>query len=133
MRKVDKIIIHCSATKEGQDFNANDINKWHNAKGWNGIGYHYVIRLDGTVEQGRPVEISGAHTKGHNKGSIGVCYIGGLDANGKAKDTRTPEQVNSLRVLIGALLSLIPAEASVHGHNEFSSKSCPCFNVHTEL
>jgi len=133
MRKVDKIIIHCSATKEGQDFNANDINKWHNAKGWNGIGYHYVIRLDGTVEQGRPVEISGAHTKGHNKGSIGVCYIGGLDANGKAKDTRTPEQVNSLRVLIGALLSLIPAESSVHGHNEFSSKSCPCFNVHTEL
>ena len=110
MRKVDKIIIHCSATKEGQDFNANDINNWHNAKGWNGIGYHYVIKLDGTVEQGRPVEISGAHTKGHNKGSIGVCYIGGLDANGKAKDTRTPEQVNSLRVLIGALLSLIPAE-----------------------
>ena len=133
MRKVDKIIIHCSATKEGQDFNANDINNWHNAKGWDGIGYHYVIKLDGTTEQGRPVEISGAHTKGHNKGSIGVCYIGGLDANGKAKDTRTPEQVNSLRVLIGALLSLIPAEASVHGHNEFSSKACPCFNVHTEL
>jgi len=132
MRQIKEIIIHCSATSEGSDFAAKDIDRWHKARGWNGIGYHFVIKLDGTIEYGRPVEKAGAHTKGHNKNSIGVCYIGGIDKDGKAKDTRTKEQVDSIRILAGALLRLHP-EASIHGHNEFSSKSCPCFNVHTEL
>ena len=78
MRKIRKIIIHCSATKEGQDIDAKEIKKWHvEGNGWSDIGYHYVIKLDGTVEEGRPIERSGAHTLNHNHDSIGVCYIGG--------------------------------------------------------
>lgn len=89
MRYINEIIIHCSDTKEGLDFNANDIDRWHKQKGWKRIGYHYVILLNGTIEQGRELEAVGAHTKGHNAHSIGICYIGGLDKNGKPKDTRT--------------------------------------------
>jgi N-acetylmuramoyl-L-alanine amidase len=132
MRKITKIIIHCSATREGLDFDAKDINNWHNARGWNGIGYHYVVKLDGTIERGRDEERVGSHTYGYNRESIGVCYIGGLDKDRKPKDTRTPFQIMSLREIVGELLHKYPG-ASVHGHNEFSSKSCPCFNVHTEL
>ena len=78
MRKIRKIIIHCSATKEGHDIDAAEIKKWHvEGNGWSDIGYHYVIKLDGTVEEGRPLERSGAHTLNHNFDSIGICYIGG--------------------------------------------------------
>jgi N-acetylmuramoyl-L-alanine amidase len=132
MRKINKIILHCSATVEGRDFDKYDIDKWHRAKGWRGIGYHYVIKLDGTIERGRALDRTGAHTRGFNKGSIGICYIGGLGEDRKAKDTRTPEQVIAIRELVGELLTKFN-EATVRGHYEFSSKSCPCFNVRTEL
>ena len=89
MRYISEIIIHCSATKEGLDFNVNDLRRWHKAQGWKDVGYHFVITLDGTIEQGRALEEIGSHTKGHNAHSIGICYIGGLDKNGKPKDTRT--------------------------------------------
>ena len=79
MRKIDSVIIHCSATKAGMDFSVADIDRWHRAQGMNGIGYHYVVRLDGTVEKGREVEVAGAHCLGWNGRSIGICYIGGLD------------------------------------------------------
>ena len=88
MRKINKIILHCSATKEGKHYTAKDIDRWHREQGYTMIGYHYVILLDGTVEYGRPLEMQGAHTYGHNADSIGICYIGGLDQYGKAKDTR---------------------------------------------
>lgn len=93
MRKINQIIVHCSATPEGKNFNANDIDRWHKERGFDCIGYHYVIDLDGTIEKGRPIEKVGAHVKGHNSNSIGVCYIGGLASDGKTpKDTRTVEQ-----------------------------------------
>lgn len=87
--KVQEIIIHCSATKEGVDFKAKDIERWHKQRGFKKIGYHYVIDLDGTIEQGRKETENGAHTVGHNSIALGICYIGGLDKNGKPKDTRT--------------------------------------------
>lgn len=132
MRKITEIIIHCSATKEGKHYTVADIDRWHRQNKWNGCGYHYVILLDGTIGQGRPLEQAGAHCQGHNAHSIGICYIGGADAQNRPKDTRTQAQKDSLRSLVYALKKRFP-EATVHGHNEFSSKSCPCFNVRSEL
>ena len=137
MRKINKIIIHCSATREGEDISAAVIDRWHRDRGWSGIGYHYVVSLNGNIEYGRPIDKQGAHVKNHNKGSIGICYIGGVESergsNGKwiAKDTRTLEQKESLLDLIKTLKRLHPG-ATVHGHNEFAAKACPCFNVKEE-
>ena len=132
MREITEIIIHCSATKEGHPFFAADIDRWHKAQGWSGIGYHYVIDIDGKVETGRAEYQTGAHAKGHNANSIGICYIGGLDINGKPKDTRTPEQRKSLAELVARLKVKYP-KATVHGHNEFANKACPCFDVRKEF
>tara|TARA_R110002167_G_C12480759_1_gene634577 strand:+ start:206 stop:586 length:381 start_codon:yes stop_codon:yes gene_type:complete len=123
--------VHCTATNPKQDFEASDIDRWHKARGWSGIGYHYVIKLDGTTETGRPIEKAGAHAFGYNKRSIGVCYVGGVDMNGKPSDTRTDEQKRALKALIGLLRKEYP-KATVHGHNEFSNKACPSFNVKNE-
>lgn len=132
MRKIDKIIIHCSATPEGKSFTVADIDRWHRDRGWQGIGYHYVIYLDGSTHKGRSEEIIGAHCFGQNAHSIGICYIGGLDASGKAKDTRTPAQKKALHELVSDLKTRYP-EATVHGHNEFANKDCPCFDVKNEF
>lgn len=132
MRRIDKIILHCSATPEGKHFTVADIDRWHRERGWKGIGYHYVIYLDGSIHKGRPDEIIGAHCSGQNAYSIGICYIGGLDAFGKAKDTRTPAQRKALRELVSDLKTRYPA-VTVHGHNEFAKKDCPCFNVQDEF
>lgn len=133
MRKIDYIIIHCSATKEGQDFKAKDIDQWHKQRGYNKIGYHYVIDLDGTVETGRPENEIGAHCKGYNSNSIGICYIGGLDRNLSVKDTRTQAQKDAMWELVIKLLSKYP-NANVYGHNEFNKgKACPCFDVKKEF
>ena len=130
MRDLNRIILHCSATKEGQDFSAATIRGWHvNGRGWSDIGYHWVIRLDGTIEVGRPLEKSGAHTKGHNKDSVGVCYIGGLDEDGKAKDTMNPEQEKAWRMIVLSLRTLYGNHMTIHGHNEFANKACPSFTV----
>ena len=131
MRRIDKIIIHCSATNPTQDFDAADIDRWHKAIKWTGIGYHFVIKLDGTTERGRPIEEVGAHAFGYNKRSIGICYIGGVDMEGKPSDTRTDEQKRALRALINILKVDFP-KATIHGHNEFSKKACPSFNVKLE-
>tara|TARA_R100000951_G_scaffold59016_1_gene49699 strand:+ start:816 stop:1223 length:408 start_codon:yes stop_codon:yes gene_type:complete len=131
MRKINKIIIHCSATKEGNKISAATIDRWHKDRGWSGIGYHYVVSLNGNIEYGRPIDKQGAHVKNHNKGSIGICYIGGLDDYLNPKDTRTQEQKESLLDLIKTLKRLNPG-ATVHGHNEFAAKACPCFNVEEE-
>lgn len=131
MRKIKEIILHCSATKEGKEFHASDIDRWHKQRGWKGIGYHYVITLDGKIENGRPESAIGAHCTNHNRNSIGICYIGGLDKNGKAKDTRTEEQKKTMLELVTKLMQKYP-KATVHGHNEFANKGCPCFNVQKE-
>jgi N-acetylmuramoyl-L-alanine amidase len=132
MREINKIILHCSATREGQDISTETIRGWHvNERGWSDIGYHYVVLLDGTVDKARPVERQGAHVRGHNKGSIGICYIGGCDADMNPKDTRTDLQKDSLTELISYLMDSYE-DATLHGHNEFSSKACPSFNVKEE-
>ena len=124
MRKIHRIIWHCSATRAGWDIGAKAIDQWHKAKGWRGIGYHYVVRRDGTIEQGRPEHQIGAHVRGHNSDSIGICYVGGL----RGKDTRTDEQKAALYRLTSELLERYPG-ATVHGHNEFDRKACPGFQA----
>lgn len=131
-RRIDEIIIHCSATPEGKDFSVDDIRRWHLARNFSDIGYHYVIYRDGSVHPGRPMAQVGAHCTGHNSRSIGVCYIGGCSSDGVTpKDTRTPEQRTALVNLVASLRKKYPA-ASVHGHNEFAAKACPSFYVKNE-
>ena len=130
-RIINKIIVHCSATQEGKAFTTADIKKWHLARGFSDIGYHYVVYLDGSVHDGRNINIAGAHCSGYNSNSIGVCYIGGLDKYGNPKDTRNDKQKEALIKLLTGLKRLYP-KATIHGHNEFSNKACPCFNAKKE-
>lgn len=131
MRNINEIIIHCTATPEGREYSVEQIRKWHQNRGWNDIGYHYVIHLDGTVENGRPLALPGAHCLNHNAHSIGIVYVGGMAAQGKHfKNTMTPAQEASLVQLIRDLQLAYPAiKRNIHGHNEFSVKRCPCFDV----
>ena len=134
MRAIKLIVIHCSAVRPGQQSSAKDIDNWHKERvthgiHWKGIGYHYVVRRDGTVETGRNLADVGAHVVGHNKYSIGICYEGGLDAAGKACDTRTPEQVRALRELVERMHCYFP-EAVIVGHHDLDpGKACPCYDV----
>ena len=127
-RRIDKLIIHCSAVRPQQTSSARQIDAWHRARGWQMIGYHFVIRRDGSIEVGRPADMVGAHTSGQNAHSLGICYEGGLDEMGKPADTRTPEQKAALLALLRHLKTLYP-NATIHGHNEFARKACPCFDV----
>ena len=132
MRKINLIIVHCSATPEGKDFTVDDITRWHKARGFKTIGYHYVIYRDGTIHGGRPVSEEGAHCVGHNKYSIGVCYIGGLAADGKTpKDTRTDAQKTSLHNLLAQLKKSYP-DVDIRGHRDFAAKACPSFDATKE-
>ena len=151
---IDAIVIHCSATRAGQDVRAADIDKWHKERGFAMIGYNYVIDLDGTVEVGRPLSRDGAHCntagtsgKSYNRHSIGICYVGGLDKDGKPADTRTPEQKRALRDLVYKLMDEYPDIVEVIGHRDASPdrngdgkitpnewiKQCPCFDVRSEF
>ena len=138
MRDLNKIFIHCTATTgdDSGDVNVETVRRWHTTepRNWSDIGYHYLIRRDGTVEVGRPIERAGAHAKNHNADSIGVAYSGGLHAlTLREWDTRTPEQRKSLKTLVKALKIAFPSIKTVHGHNEVSPKACPCFNVSVEF
>jgi len=103
MRKIDKIIVHCTATPEGRHTTVEDVRRWHLDRGWSDIGYHFLIYLDGSLHEGRPIKKTGAHCKGHNEGSIGIAY-----------------------------LKIQHADATIHGHNDFASKACPSFNATKE-
>jgi len=131
MREITELIIHCSATPEGRDYTTDDIDRWHRARGFKSIGYHYVIYRDGSIHTGRSLKEPGAHCTGHNQNSIGICYIGGCDLSGHPKDTRTPRQKEALHALLEALRKDYP-DATIHGHNEFSSKACPSFRIADE-
>ena len=131
MRQINEIIVHCTATKEGQNFKVEDINRWHKQRGWNMIGYHYVVYLDGTIHQGRSEDQIGAHCLKHNTNSIGVVYVGGLDAEGKPKDTRTQAQKQGLRKLLTELKRKYP-KAVIRGHRDFAAKACPSFDATRE-
>ena len=129
MRKIDKIIVHCTATSAGREVTVADVKAWHKARGFRTIGYHYLVYLDGTVHAGRRESEVGAHCLGQNARSIGVCYVGGLDAaTGEPRDTRTPAQRRALRELVETLCRRYP-NATVHGHWEFAAKACPCFDI----
>lgn len=131
-RGITEIIVHCSATKRGQNVTTQQIDQWHKQRGFRCIGYHYVVYLDGSVHQGRNVDEAGAHCTGHNAHSIGVCYIGGLADDAKTPaDTRTLAQKAALLDLIKRLKRIYP-NASVHGHREFANKACPCFDAEKE-
>ena len=145
MRRIDNIVIHCTATKEGKYFDVSDVDNWHKQRGFRCIGYHYLILLDGSIQVGRNEEEVGAHVKGFNKHSIGISYVGGLDKNGKSKDTRTDNQKKSLLSLLSELKEKYK-NAKILGHRDFSKdlnnngniepneymKDCPCFNAITE-
>ena len=134
MKNIKYIIVHCTATAEFKDFKAKDVDKWHKQRGWDCIGYHYLIDLDGAIEKGRPETKIGAHCKGFNDCSIGVCYVGGLASDNKTpKDTRTNAQKASLLKLIKQLKAKYP-NAKVVGHKDMPNvhKACPCFEAKRE-
>jgi hypothetical protein len=140
---IHSIILHCSATYEGVDVSAKDIDKWHKARGWSMIGYHRVIRLDGTVENGRPFFRRGAHVAGNNTNTLGFCMIGGLDSEGKPKNTFSQEQYNTLMLEIINARKICQNITTIDGHRDHSPdlngdgiitrdewiKECPCFDV----
>ena len=133
MRKINKIILHCTATPEGRTHDVEDIRRWHLARGFNDIGYHYLVHIDGTIEPGRSIKKSGAHTAYHNRDSIGICYVGGMSKDMKhPKDTRTTAQKNALIELMQELIDKYNPDMTIHGHNEFANKACPSFNVKDE-
>lgn len=138
-RRINKIIVHCSATPEGRDYTVDQIKKDHKEQGWSDIGYHYVIYRDGSIHEGRNVDIIGAHCEGYNSNSIGICYIGGLENKPnveykklKAKDTRTEAQKKALIELLSRLKKYYP-EAKIYGHHDFNKgKDCPSFDAKNE-
>lgn len=133
-RRIDYIVVHCTATPEGRWHDAKDIDIWHKQRGWKGIGYNYVVRLDGSIELGRDVDEIPSQVKGYNSHSIGVVYVGGIDKNTlHPKDTRTPQQKRALLELLKELRKLYP-KAEILGHRDFPNvkKACPCFNAKNE-
>lgn len=131
-RVINEIIIHCTATPEGRECSVDEIRRWHRQRGFSDIGYHYVVHLDGSVENGRDVNVSGAHCSGHNANSIGVVYVGGVAKDGKTpKDTRTQEQKATLASLLIDLRKLYP-RAKICGHRDFANKACPSFDATKE-
>jgi N-acetylmuramoyl-L-alanine amidase len=133
-RIIKEIIVHCTATQEGRDFTVADIDKWHKARGFSGIGYHYVIYRDGSIHDGRNVDMIGAHCTNYNAHSIGIVYVGGLAKDGKTpKDTRTLAQKAALLNLLAELRTLYPT-AMIAGHRDYDKqgKACPCFDAKKE-
>lgn len=136
-RNITEIIVHCSATPEGEDYTVADIRKMHLARGFSDVGYHWIIYRDGSINKGRDESISGAHCAGHNSNSIGVCYIGGCPPRtdpkwmNKGKDTRTPQQKESLLKKLKELKSKYP-KAKIHSHKDFANKACPSFDATNE-
>lgn len=128
-RSINEVIVHCAATPEGKDYTVDDIRAWHKLRGFSDIGYHYVIYRDGRVMVGRPVGQVGAHVEGHNTGTIGISYVGGVSADGKtAKDTRTSAQRSSMLWLVDQLCRKFSI-GKVTGHNQYAAKACPSFDV----
>jgi N-acetyl-anhydromuramyl-L-alanine amidase AmpD len=131
MRRIDYIAIHCSATRASADVGAAEIRRWHvKDNGWKDIGYHYVIRRDGRLEDGRPLEEVGAHVSGYNSASIGICLVGGIGADGRAENNFVPAQWETLKSLVSKLKHRFP-KAVIQGHRDFPlvRKDCPCFDA----
>jgi len=131
MRTIDTIIVHCSATPPSMlDLDATIIRSWHIAKGWSDIGYHYVIDRFGTLENGRALSQTGAHARGYNATSVGICLVGGIDENDKPEANFTAKQYQTLCELVDELQTEFNiVTENIIGHNQVSAKACPCFNV----
>lgn len=134
MRYINAIIVHCTATEAGMPFTLADIRRWHtqqppSGRGWRNVGYHYIVRLDGTIERGMPISQAGIHCKGHNAHSVGVAYVGGLK-DGKPEDTRTQAQKQSLLQLLVRLTQMY--RCHIYGHRDFAQRDCPCFDAKKE-
>lgn len=141
-RRTDYIVVHCSATPPATDIGADEIDDWHKARGWSGIGYHAVVRRDGQIEFGRHFDESGAHVKGQNYRSVGICMVGGIDEHGAAENNFSEDQFDSLTTIIAMLQRAYP-DAEVVGHRDLSPdldgdgvisahewvKECPSFDV----
>lgn len=129
-RSTDYLALHCSATPPSADIGTAEIRQWHKAKGWADIGYHFVIRRDGIVEEGRPADEIGSHVKGHNANALGVCLVGGVDSRQKPKNNFTSAQWAALQRLLAELQSRYP-RSQVIGHRDFPdvAKACPCFDA----
>ena len=146
MRTINLIVVHCSATQGNRMLSPEALDLMHRRRGFNGTGYHYYIRKDGTVHLTRPVERIGAHVKGFNANSIGICYEGGLDCPGRPADPRTPEQRATHRLQVNQQKQRFPP-CRVCGHRDLSPdlngdgeiepeewiKACPCFEVKREF
>ena len=146
MRSIAHRVYHCSADREGEDHPLSYYDRMHRKRGFRKFGYHLLVHLDGTIDVGRLLKEIGAHAKGKNLHSVGICYVGGLDKNGKPKDTRTVQQIHALRAIDNVLKSLFPDSEAV-GHRDLSvdlngdgviskgewMKACPCFDVKTQL
>ena len=145
MRTIKKRVYHCSADEGGTDHSLMYYDKMHRDRGFRMIGYHFLIHPDGRVDEGRPLSMVGAHAKGYNRESVGICYIGGL-RYGKPADTRTPQQIIAMRAIDKTLESQFP-DSKRMGHRDLSvdlngdgviskyewMKSCPCYDVKTEF
>lgn len=132
MRHIHSIVIHYSATNYTTDFDVHDVTAWHLQRGFNDVGYHYIVKLDGTIQSGRPLDKVGAHVKGKNTGTIGICYIGGLISPEEATDTRTQAQKMALRYLVASLRTVLQRDLKVVGHNDLANTLCPGFSVTSE-
>ena len=135
MRKISSVVVHCSATWPEQDIGVEEIDVWHKARGWSGCGYHYVIRRNAVLEYGRPISQVGAHVRGHNRWSIGICLVGGFEskATDLPEDHFTGNMIVTLTDLLYSLKLVLAEPFTVHGHNEFANKGCPGFDVQTWL
>lgn len=133
MRKIEMIVIHCSATRCDRNFPVESLEACHKARGFNGIGYHFYVTRDGKLHFTRPEDTPGAHARHYNTHSIGICYEGGLDEQGKPADTRTEAQKFTLLALLTSLKADYP-EARILGHRDLPwvKKACPCFDAREE-
>lgn len=122
------LIVHCAATKPTMNIGLREIRQWHKERGFLDVGYHFIIRRDGTIETGRDVNQVGAHTVGQNDSSVGICLVGGVDDKMQPQANFTPQQMSTLRKLLDELKVKFPGVA-VKGHRDFAAKACPSFDV----
>lgn len=132
MRTITEIIVHSTATPKGMNATAKDIDRWHRQKGYDCIGYHFVILRNGQIQAGRAVDAVGAHCKGHNTNTIGVAYVGGLNEDKQSADTRTGAQKISLNILLGNLVKQYPTIRKISGHRDYCNTACPSFDASAE-
>ncbi|QBZ69007.1 N-acetylmuramoyl-L-alanine amidase [Shigella phage VB_Ship_A7] len=124
----EAIFVHCSATKASMNVGLREIRQWHKEQGWLDVGYHFIIRRDGTIEEGRPVDVVGSHVKDWNSKSVGVCLVGGIDDKGKFEANFTPAQMQSLKEKLADLKDMYP-DAEIKAHHDVAPKACPSFNL----